>query len=419
MKILIIDGYVDEPACLGVSPYISPYPRYIAGALCDRRVAEKDIHYVTIDGLRAHPRQFEKLIRSAEIVIVIAGSTVPGKYLNATPVKPDEIQSIFRAASGKKILGGPIHFGFAEEGGTIAKEFRAVDKDITLVKGDIEAFIYDMVGKSQKILDPETIEPRLRSIDEVGRWSIAGAFIVRQHPRYPHIICEIETYRGCGRKTHCSFCTENFYGKSEYRDVQNVISEIKNLYDYGALHFRIGRQPDLFGFHAIDTGNVVPEPQPHIIELLYKGIRSSAPEIKTLHMDNVNPATIKEYPEKSLEIIKTIVRYHTPGDVAALGMESADPAVIKANNLKAYPEDVLEAIKVINEVGQKRGYNGLPEFLPGINFVHGLPGETRKTYELNYRFLQDIIDREYLLRRINIRQVMAFPGTEIYSKKDP
>jgi radical SAM superfamily enzyme with C-terminal helix-hairpin-helix motif len=29
----ILDGYVDEPACLGVPPYISPYIRTVAGAL--------------------------------------------------------------------------------------------------------------------------------------------------------------------------------------------------------------------------------------------------------------------------------------------------------------------------------------------------------------------------------------------------
>jgi len=30
---LILDFFVDEPACFGVPPFISPYPRYIYGAL--------------------------------------------------------------------------------------------------------------------------------------------------------------------------------------------------------------------------------------------------------------------------------------------------------------------------------------------------------------------------------------------------
>ncbi len=32
----ILDGYVDEPACLGVPPYVSPYIRTVAGALIDQ-----------------------------------------------------------------------------------------------------------------------------------------------------------------------------------------------------------------------------------------------------------------------------------------------------------------------------------------------------------------------------------------------
>ena len=47
-KYLIIDCYVDEPSCLGVPPYISPYPRYIASFLASK--SEKII-YLTIDDL--------------------------------------------------------------------------------------------------------------------------------------------------------------------------------------------------------------------------------------------------------------------------------------------------------------------------------------------------------------------------------
>jgi len=41
MRVLIIDGYVDEPACLGVPPYMSPDPRYIAGALVEKGIQKK------------------------------------------------------------------------------------------------------------------------------------------------------------------------------------------------------------------------------------------------------------------------------------------------------------------------------------------------------------------------------------------
>jgi radical SAM superfamily enzyme with C-terminal helix-hairpin-helix motif len=193
-----------------------------------------------------------------------------------------------------------------------------------------------------------------------------------------------------------------------------VISEVSALYAAGARYFRIGRQPDLFSYHATDKGGDIPEPNPEVIESLYRGIRNAAPELRVLHMDNANPATIATFPDRCREIMRTIIKFHTPGDVAALGMESADPGVVIANDLKAMPDDVFDAIKLINDVGAARGDNGLPEFLPGLNFVHGLRGETRKTFEMNYDFLKRVLESGLLVRRINIRQVMAFPGTMMY-----
>ncbi len=76
----IIDGYVDEPACLGVPPYISPYIRTIAGVLKEQ---EYKIHYCTIDQVRADPYLFPS-ISTAGVMVMIAGVTVPGNYLGGT-----------------------------------------------------------------------------------------------------------------------------------------------------------------------------------------------------------------------------------------------------------------------------------------------------------------------------------------------
>lgn len=416
MKVAIIDGYVDEPACLGVPPYMSPYPKYIAGALREHKIPQQDIYYVTIDQLRISPGDAKNKIMNADLVIIIAGMTVPGKYLRASPITPGEIESIFSIVSGTKILGGPIRLGFSKEGGKAANIPGIDVEDVNFAHADIEAFVYDMLQSEANIREPENIVHRFRTVDEIARWSVNGAFIIKQHPDYPHLMCELETYRGCGRKKHCSFCTEALYGASDYRAVADVVSEVSALYDAGARYFRIGRQPDLFTYHATDTGGDVPKPNPQIIESLYRGIRNVAPELRVLHLDNVNPATIAAYPDESRAIMKTIIQYHTSGDVAALGMETADPKVVAANDLKAMPEDVFEAIKLINDVGGTRGANGLPELLPGLNFVHGLQGETKKTFEMNYEFMKRVLDADLLVRRINIRQVMSFPDTPMFGK---
>jgi len=105
-------------------------------------------------------------------------------------------------------------------------------------------------------------------------------------------------------------------------------------------------------------------PDPEAIEELYMNIRKVAPGLKVLHMDNANPVTLSKYPDESRHIAEIIVKYHTSGDVAALGMESADPDVISANDLKATPDEVFEAIKLLNEAGARPGASGLPELLP-------------------------------------------------------
>lgn len=397
MRVLIIDGYVDEPACLGVPPYMAPYPRYIAGALIEKGLEKENIIYRTIDQIRTR----RELLRF-DLIVIIAGMTVPGKYLRAEPITLKEISELSHL-EGTKIIGGPIRLGYGEEGGSSAKDLAV--PGITLAKKDIEAFVYDLM----EYKEPDMIKHRMRTTAEIGRWAESGAFIITQHPDYPYMMCELETYRGCPRHSHCSFCTEPFYGKPDFRGINDIEREVAALYYNGARYFRLGRQPDLFMYMSKKC-----IPDPGAIEELYSGIRKNAPDLRVLHMDNANPVTLSNYPDESREIAEIIVKYHTSGDIAALGMESADPDVIIANDLKATPEEVFEAIELINEAGAARGESGLPELLPGINFVHGLKGETKKTFELNYDFMKKVLNSGLMVRRVNIRQVMTFAGTPMY-----
>ena len=412
MKALIIDGYVDEPACFGVPPYISPYIRYLAGAMREQGIHTQDIFYLAIDSIRINPKYHEKIIREADLVVIVAGMTVPGKYLRSTPINLQELHSIIRTVTGDVVIGGPIRLGFSSEGGKKASILSGLG-NAHCCRADVEAFVYDLI-RDGKLTDPANVIERFRSVQEIGRWGTKGAFIIWQHPDYPNVMCELETYRGCGRKKHCSFCTEPFYGKPDHRPVDDVILEVQALYQEGARHFRIGRQPDLLSYQSKDKGRDLPVPNPEAIESLYMGIRQVAPDLQVLHMDNANPATIAAFPEESRQILSTIVKYHTSGDVAAMGMESADPEVIRRNGLKVSPDEMFSAIGLINEIGAKRGASGMPELLPGLNFVHGLMGETKETFRLNYDFLKKVVDSGLLLRRINIRQVMAFEGTPMF-----
>ena len=49
MRVVLLDGYTDEPACLGVPPYISPYVRLCYGAA---KAAGARVDYLTVDQWR-------------------------------------------------------------------------------------------------------------------------------------------------------------------------------------------------------------------------------------------------------------------------------------------------------------------------------------------------------------------------------
>ncbi|MFX1559794.1 MAG: radical SAM protein, partial [Promethearchaeota archaeon] len=176
--------------------------------------------------------------------------------------------------------------------------------------------------------------------------------------------------------------------------------------------FRIGHQADLFTYGSKEMAEVeFPTPNPEAVEELFSKIRLGAPDLDVLHIDNVNPGTIAHHPKESKEVAKSIMKYHTPGDVAAFGVESADPEVIRRNNLKADANEVIEAVRILNVVGGTREPWGLPHLLPGINLLYGLPGESKRTLEHNMSFLKQILDEGLIVRRINVRQVIGLPGT--------
>ncbi|MEM1627679.1 MAG: radical SAM protein [Desulfurococcaceae archaeon] len=420
--VVILDGYTDEPAGLGVPPYINTYPRLIAGAIWSNNKKAR-IRYWTIDMVRNDLSGFLNDAKRSDLVIIITGSEVPGKYIGGTPIKPHEIERIaFLLRDKKKILCGPgARYGIGIGGGRLAidpSRYRALFDEV--VTGDIEIYLDELIKHGFEKARPYLLRDKYD--DLVEKFFILGTRIVQQHPNFgKNLIVEIETYRGCPRwiTGGCSFCIEPRYGRPIMREPMNVIREIEELYKLGVRHIRIGKQPDILAYMASKIGEEeFPEPNTEALEKLFRGIRHVAPGLATLHIDNVNPGTIAKHPEISIKALKIIIKYNTPGDVAALGIESFDPDVVKSNNLKVYPDEALNAIRIVNKVGKIRGWNNLPYLLPGINLLYGLPGESRKTYEINEEYLKEILKEGLLVRRVNIRQVSVLANTPLWLRSD-
>jgi len=395
MVYTIVDCYTDEPAGLGVPPYLGTYPRYVTGYL------NEDVNYLTIDDLRlwkkhngvvketkphqktdittynltSNYKNVPKILAETDTLIIILGVHVPGKYLSAIPGTLHEIIPMIQDLKCEKILTGPAVFGTQLFGG---KFFEKADLSV------FNKVSYEMFNFLYK---------------DVGKYALKGASIIKQIP--DHRMIEIETGHGCDIGK-CSFCTEPLKNKVEFRAKEDVLNEVVEFYKLGARFFRLGKQTC---FYTI----------PYASELLEE-INTLCPDIKVLHLDNVNPVKVVMDKKNDFKITKAIVKYCTSGNIAAFGVESFDMEVVKANSLNTSPAVAYEAIKILNQFGGERGSDGMPKFLPGINIIFGLRNETKKTHFENMSWLKRIYDEGLMLRRINIRQVAIFEGTSLFNE---
>lgn len=394
LKIVLLDGYLDEPSCLGVPPYISPHVRYAYGALLDLGIPASSITFATIDQWRQRRAHYLDAAKGADAVVVTAGATVPGRYLGGRPISSREISELGSAiAPVPLILGGPI---------TLCGE---KIPGVSMTCGEIAAVSLQEIFGGPRVPD---LNAGTEWTERIARFAVLGAELTTRHPSFPYVVCELETYRGCPRGENCAFCSEGKKQVRYQRAVGDVVAEVEALARLGNRYYRLGCQSDLFLYGAaVRDGQLYP--QPAVLKDLYQGIREAAPDLQVLHMDNANPASIMRDPKLAAEVMEIICWYNTPGDVAAFGLESADPAVLAANRVETTPEETLAAVRLMNEIGGRRE-QGIPKLLPGINFLHGLQGERTETLKINFQYLQRLMDEGLMVRRINIRQVLPLGG---------
>lgn len=398
MQYTILDCYTDEPAGLGVPPYMGTYPRYIYGKL---RLQGHDVKYITIDDLRlfkkydnispetsfkqktkidvynltVNSKDIKQVLADTEVLVVILGVHTPGKYLSAIPGTLREVVPLISDLKCEKILTGPAasHHGTQVEGG------RMIEKQDTSIFNSVDVDYFE-----------------LSNFENINKVAPAGAEVLKQAGSLR--LAEIETASGCFRDKGCSFCVE--WTKPQlFRDQKDIHAEIKALAKVGVNDFRLGKQTCFYSYK---------DGKSEEIEKLLSPIANLNP--RTLHIDNANPVRVNE------ENTKLIVKYCTPGNVAAFGAESFDEEVVRKNNLNSTPETTMKAVRIVNKYGAARGANGMHALLPGINILFGLNGESKKTHTANMTYFRQILDENLLVRRINIRQVVPYHGTVLFDE---
>ena len=317
------------------------------------------------------------------MVVVIAGDAVPSVHLHAQNGSVEEIIRALACVRGRRVLLGPLASWVLQDRAPCAGLFDAVHTH-TVTSADL--------GAGSRAAAPYE---RLAG----DRGSFTG--LVGQLRWRP--VAEVELYRGCTRRRFCSFCNEPVKSsRVSFRDPVDVLNEVSTLYAAGVRHLRLGQQTCFFSYLNRDTA---------AIEQLLAGIRDRCPDLEVLHIDNADPLAVAS--PAGAAIARLVARYCTEGNCAPMGMESFDPAVIKANTLTCTPQVLMRAIANVNQAGAHTGPGGLPVLLPGLNLIYGLPGETHRTHYENLAGLARILDEGHLCHRMNVRQARTYHGTPL------
>lgn len=411
---VILDCYTDEPSGLGVPPYLGVHSRYIAGCLQKKN---KKYYYITIDDLRANNGEvntedtynkriinttknvsnIKQIMKNADNIYVVMGCFVKYDYVSAEPPSFEEVKKLLEKfnKNSNKILF------YALGGSKLSRTNIQNTIPQNLFKDIIFGNTYNYFIKEKENM----FNPNYEKLNEI---SVLSSSIIKQIKR-PMII-EIETATGCNRNPGCTFCIEGMRGLPlQFRKEEDIINEIKALYDNGARYFRLGRQPNFYAYMNNSSEH---------IEKLLKGIWEKCPQIETLHIDNVGPQDVNT--EEGEKITKIIAKYCTDANITPFGIESFDPIIREQCNLNGSIEDIYKAIEIINKYGKEKGKTGMPKLLPGINIIYGLDGQTNKTLDINLTSFKKILNSGNWIRRVFVRKLTSPYGEQFdkYTDKD-
>lgn len=412
-KIIVVDGFSDLPFSLGIPPFMSPEVRYMAGACWDRDDKARVI-YINIDDLRAGRKS--SLLNGADLVFVYAGVTEASPLVRPSVrtddsgiAKVQDLVDYIAYLDCPKILGGP--YVLAKNG--VVDEKLGFD---VIVTGDLSKYIHEILSDEGTI---GKVDPSLqRNNEDLNRYAILGAGLAVQNPGYPSFLsCAVELYRGCPSASlgGCSFCHETKYTTVDYRPVEDVVAEIAKISELGCENV-VFECPCFFSYFSSPNEEGKLDLDHSAIEKLLEGSRSVAPEIKGLHIMNINPGAIANDMDESRKILKSIRTHCSDGNFPNLRVVTFDDEVQLLNNTRTTAEQSRMVVKMIAEAGKGEGPSGLPQMLPTIELVYGLAGEGENTLELNLNNLKEFASKG-LIRGVIVRKQASLPGTTI-SKRD-
>ncbi|AEM38653.1 Radical SAM domain protein [Pyrolobus fumarii 1A] len=205
----------------------------------------------------------------------------------------------------------------------------------------------------------------------------------------------IEITRGC--HWGCRYCETWFIhgGRERHRSIESILEHVRIMLKHGLRDIRF-ITPNALGYGERVRGERCLDLVGDLLETIHRvGSREGARIFFGSFPSEVRPEYVDD------EAARLLKRYVANKRVI-IGAQSGSERILKLLNRGHTPEDVLNAVHVLVRHG----------FRPEVDFIFGLPGETREDIEASLNLMKQIVK---LGGRVHAHTFMPLPGTPLES----